>query len=637
MTQSTTVPFSKLVAADAINARASSKEGIDELAHSIRSHGLIQPLAVRPADGSDKFELIDGRRRYMAMAKLVKDKASEWTKSTPVPVLVRNEGDAEALETSLVANTVRLPMHAVDQFEVFARLAEQGKSDSDIASRFGISERTVRQQKALGRLAPVVREAWKKGKIDAEAARAFAASPDQEAQAAAYESAKRKGAWAMTKFHIRQELTGERVKLTDASPAVIERYTAAGGTASEDLFEDARYLDDAALYKRCAIEVDEEKIAATRERLSGQGWAWVASADELPGNWRYGWKCVNGQGDHLTEAESEQHDKMLDELADHDAGSAEALRIEAAIRDLLEAAALKAISPEQRARSGCVIELDRYNDDGIEIFYGVLRPADDGQTDIEDADGGACDDSGCDDDACGDDDGAPIDDHTGEAGDRRESAAPDEATPHISQALSQTLSEARTLAAAAALRTEPLLAMSIITAALMARNNSPSNVVNAGHDLVRERDGRDFAALFAEMADETPAALNARFAHAVATTLDLTDATWKFKSRDTGIDDLVAALPVAPYLAAAAEHFVVADYFTRASKAVALAAIDEMREAGCAEGLAPVDVLADMKKADLAAAAAESARSCAWLPPELRHPGYTLGTAQRPTDTSEAV
>jgi len=199
------------------------------------------------------------------------------------------------------------------------------------------------------------------------------------------------------------------------------------------------------------------------------------------------------------------------------------------------------------------------------------------------------------------------------------------------------LSEARTLAAAAALRTEPLLAMSIITAALMARNNSPSNVVNAGHDLVRERDGRDFAALFAEMADETPAALNARFAHAVATTLDLTDATWKFKSRDTGIDDLVAALPVAPYLAAAAEHFVVADYFTRASKAVALAAIDEMREAGCAEGLAPVDVLADMKKADLAAAAAESARSCAWLPPELRHPGYTLGTAQRPTDTSEAV
>lgn len=66
------------------------------------------------------------------------------------------------------------------------------------------------------------------------------------------------------------------------------------------------------------------------------------------------------------------------------------------------------------------------------------------------------------------------------------------------------------------------------------------------------------------------------------------------------------------------------DYFKRATKAVALTAIEEMREAGRGDGLAPEDVLADMKKGELAEAAAAAAIACGWLPPELRHPAYSL-------------
>ncbi len=83
------------------------------------------------------------------------------------------------------------------------------------------------------------------------------------------------------------------------------------------------------------------------------------------------------------------------------------------------------------------------------------------------------------------------------------------------------------------------------------------------------------------------------------------------------------------------ERFSPDDYFKRATKAIALAAIEEMREAGCGDGLAPEDVLADMKKADLAAAAAGAARECGWLPPELRHPDYALRSAA--AEQSEAA
>ncbi len=121
----TSVPFSALVAKDDINARLTGKtDEIDGLAASIEAKGLIQALAVRPGKKSGTFEIIDGRRRYAALGSLVKSK--KFSKDAPVPVLIRDEDNAHALETSLAANTVRLPMHPIDQHEVFARLEDEG-------------------------------------------------------------------------------------------------------------------------------------------------------------------------------------------------------------------------------------------------------------------------------------------------------------------------------------------------------------------------------------------------------------------------------------------------------------------------------------------------------------------------------
>jgi len=288
----TTVPFARLVASDAINARAAGKDGLDELEASIAQRGLIQPLAVRPA-GGDRYEVIDGRRRYAAIQRLVK--AKQWAKATPIPVLIRNEDDAEALETSLVANTVRLPMHPVDQHAVLSRLVEQGKTVADIATRFGLAERTVRQHLALGRLADPVRKAWRSGTIAAEIAQAFTVG-DHAAQEAAWAKLKGRARNAspygggLTATDVRRELAAERPAKSRVPAAVLERYLAAGGTVSEDLFADDAYLDDGALAKRLTDEWSAEQAAGLRALILGQGWAWVALSSEMDYGWRWDWQ-----------------------------------------------------------------------------------------------------------------------------------------------------------------------------------------------------------------------------------------------------------------------------------------------------------------------------------------------------------
>lgn len=658
----TTALFGNIVAVDAINARAASKDGIAELADSIARRGLIQPLAVRPqkisysGDGRARvrdtpngfYEIIDGRRRYLAIKHLIKTGVLP-KKGYEVPVVVRDEDDAEALETSLVANTARLPMHAVDQYEVFTRFAAQGRSDAEIAARFGIAERTVRQQRALGALAPSVRKAWRDGKIDAKAAQAFCCNPDHAAQEAAWAKLKGSAKYGLNDYHVRSELAGARKKVSSVDANVLARYVADGGTTSEDLFEDHTWIDDDALLARCEVEERAAMLAPVRARLAGQGWAWIADAGELPTGWRYQWKRLDGG--RLGGEDATRHEDLIDRIADAAEGSDEQRRLIAEADGIVEAVALRDFTPEMRARAGVVLDVDHFGDGAVDLVFGVLRPGDQG--DIEDAIDGpnaaddvdvfaycpdcagvysddcdTCDGNGivpanydCD---CGDDAGSQCT----PARAQRPSESDTPAGPYdVSAALRQTVSEALTVAVAGALADDASLAMKLITAALECRHSAPAAVRSDGHACVRQRGTQVFADVFAGLLGGTETAARQRFAAAVATTLDLTHDTLRFKSRDAGTELLRDACPPVSYLAAARTAFLAEDFFKRATKALAIAALDEMREAGCADGVAPEDVLAGMKKAGLADVAATAARACGWLPPALRHPAYSIPAA----------
>jgi ParB family chromosome partitioning protein len=603
MTTVTTVPFASLVAVDAINARAATKDGIDELAQSILTKGLIQPLAVRPADGG-KWEVIDGRRRHQAIARLVKTK--RWAKDAEVPVLIRNEDDGDALETSLIANTVRLPMHPVDQYEVFTRLAAQGRSDAEIAARFAITDRTVRQQRALGALAPAVRKAWREGRIEAKAAQAFCCNPDHAAQEAAWAKLKvqTKSYGGLSDYDVRRELTGEQVDVASVDDAVLARYTAAGGTIAKDLFEDASYVEDRVLLQRCKDEVKAERLAPVRARLAGQGWAWVADADELPAGWRYQWQRL--KGGRLTRAEEARHDELIDRIDAAEQDPAGRQRLFDEVLALLEAAALRDFTPELRARAGVVIDDNHYDDGDIDVHYGVLRPATDGQTDLEDGEDEEPAEATADEDTADEDD------------------APD-APFRISGALLETITTAQTKAVATLVAQNGELAHRLAVAAL--RTTSYSSPVMLGIDngaLERPATASGFARHLTDALGASYGEIIQQFAGLVAAALSLVEGHYFGDDARDGKRALVAALDGGEYLYWMREAFLAEDYFKRATKETALAALAEMQEAGAAAGLAPEDVLAGMKKADLATVAASAAKACGWLPPELRHPTYTL-------------
>ncbi len=85
-------------------------ENIKELAHSIREHGLIQPIMVRPMEGG--FEIIAGRRRFFAC------KVLRWKK---IPARVVSFSDKEAFEIQLVENLQRMTMDPIEEAEAFRK------------------------------------------------------------------------------------------------------------------------------------------------------------------------------------------------------------------------------------------------------------------------------------------------------------------------------------------------------------------------------------------------------------------------------------------------------------------------------------------------------------------------------------
>jgi ParB family transcriptional regulator, chromosome partitioning protein len=106
---------------------------LDDLMESIRQHGIIQPLIVRPVNG--KLELIAGERRWRASRKLG---------LTTVPVIEREASDRDVLEMALIENLQREDLNPMEEAAGYVRLAEEFTLKQDeIAARVGKSRASV--------------------------------------------------------------------------------------------------------------------------------------------------------------------------------------------------------------------------------------------------------------------------------------------------------------------------------------------------------------------------------------------------------------------------------------------------------------------------------------------------------------
>ena len=140
------------------------EEALEELANSISTHGVIQPLLVRPlADGG--YQLIAGERRW---------RASRMAGLTEVPVVIREMSDSEAMELALVENLQREDLNPVEEAMGYRSLmVSYGLTQEQVAERMGKSRSAVANALRILDLTPNETEALKAGKISAGHARAL--------------------------------------------------------------------------------------------------------------------------------------------------------------------------------------------------------------------------------------------------------------------------------------------------------------------------------------------------------------------------------------------------------------------------------------------------------------------------------
>ncbi|GAA0598781.1 hypothetical protein GCM10009416_41180 [Craurococcus roseus] len=146
---------------------------LQELAGSIREHGVLQPILVRPKPGAEaRYEIVGGERRW---------RAAQLAQLHEVPVVVRDLGDREAMAAALVENLQRQDLNALEEAEGYRRLVEEFELTQDaLGQAVGKSRSHVANTMRLLALPDRVRELLRDGALSAGHARALLTAPDPE-------------------------------------------------------------------------------------------------------------------------------------------------------------------------------------------------------------------------------------------------------------------------------------------------------------------------------------------------------------------------------------------------------------------------------------------------------------------------
>jgi ParB family chromosome partitioning protein len=143
-----------------------------ELAESIRTKGLVQPIVARPDAQRGGFEIVAGERRWRAAQK-----AAVHT----VPVIVRDVSDAELAELAIIENVQRADLNPIEEATGYQELIEKfGYTQEQVAEGIGKSRSHLANTLRLLKLPPAVRALVQEGKLSAGHARALVGRDDAE-------------------------------------------------------------------------------------------------------------------------------------------------------------------------------------------------------------------------------------------------------------------------------------------------------------------------------------------------------------------------------------------------------------------------------------------------------------------------
>ena len=374
MTDIVNIPLNKLTQFEGNVRKTQNKGFIDELAASIKAHGLQQNLVVKKE--GKQFAVVAGSQRLTALLLLAK--AGEIKGTHPVPCKLA-EGDIDPTEISLLENVLRDDMHPADEFEAFRDLIDKGVPVADIAARFGVSETVVTQRLKLARVSPAVLKAYREEHLTLEKVMAFAVSDDHAAQAHVLENL-RPGNGPQS---IREALTENEIAASDRRVkfVTLKAYEKAGGTTRRDLFsegEDSVFILDAALLDRLVTE----KLERAAKSLAKEGWKWTTAQPAFDYDEKSKLRRVHAEPAPLppklareAEALEKERDTLLEQYEAAGEDAEEPARIEE-IADRLDAIEDKrgedVWTPAQVAMAGAVLTIG--HDGKAQIERGLVRP-----------------------------------------------------------------------------------------------------------------------------------------------------------------------------------------------------------------------------------------------------------------------
>lgn len=142
-----------------------SEDALDDLASSIKTQGIIQPIIVRQLDGADKYEIIAGERRW---------RAAQLAKLNDVPCLVKEADDQSTMAMALIENIQREDLNAMEEAVALDRLINEFElTHQQVADEVGKSRTTVSNLLRLNTLNDDVKLLLERGDIDMGHARAL--------------------------------------------------------------------------------------------------------------------------------------------------------------------------------------------------------------------------------------------------------------------------------------------------------------------------------------------------------------------------------------------------------------------------------------------------------------------------------
>ncbi len=378
LAQPTSIPLDKLVLHDGNARHVEADASIAGLAADIEARGLLQSLSVRALNNeaceeTGEYGVQAGGRRLRALQLLVKQK--KLAKDAPVPCIVRTGGFVEA--DSLAENVEREALHPLDQFRAFKALADQGQGEETIAAAFRVTPAVVKQRLRLAKASPVLLTAYREDEITLEQLTAFCLTGDHERQEQVLEAIGRH--WNKTPEAIKRMITETSVDAEDRRALFVglAAYEAAGGFVLRDLFDEgsAGWLQDPALLDRLVAEKLEAEAAAIRL----EGWKWVEAANGFPWNHKRDYRMLQPIEPALSaddEAKLGEMEAALEDLECQDELSAEDKdRIETLKRQIAELRNKSAVfAGNQKAIAGAFVSL---SDDGfLQIERGYVRRED---------------------------------------------------------------------------------------------------------------------------------------------------------------------------------------------------------------------------------------------------------------------